>query len=248
MDGPQAWWNDIEARATAFFLDVDGTLLGFKDRPNAVVADAALLETLERLRQAADGAVALVSGRLIADLDRIVAPLLLPAGGVHGAELRFSDGCRTATRSEDLDAVRPSAEAFAARSGLMFEAKGAAAFALHYRGAPEREGEVLRTLDDLVAGHALMVQRGKMVAEVKAADIHKGAAIEALMRSPPFAKRSPLFIGDDLTDEHGFAAVIALGGTAIKVGTGETIAHHRLENPNEVRHFLRHICLKNGLH
>ena len=86
------WEREVDATTTAFFLDVDGTLLGFKDRPEDVRADPALLELLARLRTAAGGAVALVSGRMISDLDRIVAPLVLPAGGTHGAELRFADG------------------------------------------------------------------------------------------------------------------------------------------------------------
>ncbi len=247
MGGHRAWWDDVDVGATAFFLDVDGTLLGFKDQPQDVVADPTLLDILRRLRQAAGGAVALVSGRMTADLDRIVEPLVLPAGGVHGAELRFADGRKIVRKSHELAAVRPAAEALAACAGLIFEAKGATAFAIHYRRAPEREQEVLRALEGLVVGHDLMVQRGKMVAEVKARDLHKGAAIEALMGSAPFVGRSPLFIGDDLTDEHGFAAVLALGGRAVKVGAGETIASDRLTDPFDVRAFLEHVCRKISL-
>ena len=124
---------------TAFFLDVDGTLLGFKDDPNDVVADEDLRAMLRELAAAADGAVALVSGRTIADLDRIVAPLVLPAGGTHGVELRFADG-RRQTTTIDLREPRAGLMAFAeSRPGLTIEDKGNAV-AIHYRRAPEQIG------------------------------------------------------------------------------------------------------------
>ena len=217
----EGWWDEIAPTRTAFFLDVDGTLLGFKDHPQDVVADPELLDLLPRLRGVAGGALALVSGRMIVDLDRIVAPLTLPAGGVHGAELRFADG-----------------------TGSWLEAKGRSTFAIHYRRAPEREGEILHFLDRLVAGEDLMVQAGKMVAEVKPSNLDKGTAIARLMGSVPFAGRVPLFMGDDLTDEHGFRAVLAMGGVAIKVGEGETIESRRLAGTDAFRAFLEHLCQK----
>ena len=238
----EGWWDAIEPARTAFFLDVDGTLLGFEDHPGDVVADAALLRLLERLRAAAGGALALVSGRMIADLDRIVAPLTLPAGGVHGAELRLADGREETGGGTCVPALRAEAEAYAARWGLWVEAKGATTFAVHYRRAPEREGEVLAFLDDLVAGHELMVQAGKMVAEVKPVDLDKGTAVARLMATAPFAGRMPLFLGDDLTDEHGFEAVLSMGGVAIKVGEGATRAPRHLADTDAVRAFLEHLC------
>ncbi len=240
----ETWWDDIAPARAAVFLDVDGTLLGFKDHPQDVVADPALLDLLGRLREAAGGALALVSGRLIADLDRIVAPLVLPAGGVHGAELRFADGRETVGGEGPILAIRAEAEAYVARTGLWLEPKGRSTFAIHYRRAPEREGEVLRFLDGLIAGQDLMVQRGKMVAEVKPANVDKGVAIARLMGSAPFAGRVPLFVGDDLTDEHGFEMVLALGGVAVKVGTGPSLAARRLADPDAVRAFLDHLCRK----
>ena len=238
------WWDEVEPARTAFFLDVDGTLLGFKDHPQDVVADPALLALLKRLRGAAGGALALVSGRMIADLDRIVAPLVLPAGGVHGAELRFADGREQVGGGARVAAIRAEAQAYVERAGLWLEVKGQSTFAIHYRRAPEREGEVLKFLDDLIAGQTLMVQAGKMVAEVKPADVDKGTAIARQMETAPFAGRAPLFMGDDLTDEHGFRAVLAMGGVAIKVGEGPTLAARRLAGPDAARVFLGHVCQK----
>ena len=238
----EGWWDAVEPARTAFFLDVDGTLLGFKDHPGDVVADPALLDLLRRLCEAAGGGLALVSGRMIADLDRIVAPLVLPAAGVHGAELRFADGRQEAGGGAQVLAVRTEAEAYVKRTGLWLEAKGNSTFAIHYRRAPEREGDVLRFLEALVAGRDLMVQAGKMVAEVKPATLDKGTAVERLMETAPFAGRVPLFMGDDRTDEHGFRTVLAMGGVAIKVGGEPTLAPHRLDDTRHVRSFLAHLC------
>ena len=237
----EGWWDEIAPTSTAVFLDVDGTLLGFKDHPQDVVADPALLDLLPRLRAAAGGAVALVSGRMIADLDRIVAPLILPAGGVHGAELRFADGREESGGGDRVVAIRNAAEAFVERLGLWLEPKGWSTFAIHYRRAPEREDEILRFLDTLVAGEDVMVQPGKMVAEVKPSNVDKGTAIARLMETAPFAGRLPLFMGDDLTDEHGFGAVLAMDGIAIKVGDGATVAPRRLADTEAVRAFLGYL-------
>ncbi len=239
------WWLTIDPARTAFFLDVDGTLLGFKDRPEDVVADTELLGLVERLVKAADGAVACVSGRRVDDLDRIMQPLVLPAGGVHGADLRFPDGRRSLLEGSALHDIKKEAALFvAAREGLRLEDKGGHTFALHFRQAPQRGDEVAQFLQDLIEGHDLMVQHGKMVAEVKPKSVNKGLAIETLMQSAPFQGRAPLFVGDDLTDEHGFAAVNKFNGLSIKVGTiGEgTVARHRLADTDEVRDFLEEMC------
>lgn len=237
------WRMAIRPAETAFFLDVDGTLLGFKERPEDVVADAELHDLLRRLRALASDAVALVSGRTVEDLDRIMSPLVLPAGGVHGADLRFADGRRETIEGDALTEVREQTQVFvAAHEGLRFEDKGGTTFALHYRQAPDLADEVARFLDGVIEGRDLMVQHGKMVAEVKPKSCHKGIAIETLMREPPFAGRMPFFLGDDLTDEHGFETVNGFGGVSVKVGAGETIAQHRLAGTDEVRDLLANIC------
>ena len=242
------WQDGIDPVRTALFLDVDGTLLGFKDRHQDVVADDELRRVLRALHAETNGALALISGRQVEDLDRIMAPLVLAVGATHGADMRWPDGRREAMDAGALAHVRPLALAFvAARDGLVLEDKGAA-LAVHFRQVPMREGEVGRFLEDAVLGRDLMVQHGKMVAEVKSSRSSKGKAIAMFMEAAPFAGRVPLFIGDDLTDEHGFESVNALNGVSIKVGgEGEpTIARHRLADVGEVRAFLKSLCHSSG--
>ncbi len=228
----------LSPRTLAVFLDVDGTLLGFKNDPGEVVADPELRDLLIRLRVATAGALALNSGRTIADLDRIMSPIVLPAAGTHGAELRLANGQTERTGSSALDMVRDELRAFVdAHPGAMLEDKGAAV-GMHYRHAPGIARALSLFLDELLPRHGLAVQHGKMVADVKSPASSKGGAIKALMATPPFAGRSPLFVGDDLTDETGFETVNAMGGVSIKVGEGETCAGKRLAGVAEVRAYL----------
>jgi trehalose 6-phosphate phosphatase len=228
------------AASSAYFLDVDGTLLAIRPRPEDVVADASLLGLLAGLSDAAGGALALVSGRKIDDIDRIFAPAVFCAAGLHGAEIRFPDGSRTLAQSGVMDLVRPKLIAFVARhQGLRLEDKGAT-LAVHFRQRPDLGPDVLDALKGLaredVAGD-LAVQEGKMVAELKQAGHHKGTAIAALLKAAPHAGRRPVFIGDDLTDESGFGFVNAQGGISIRVGPAEepSAARHRLSDPDELR-------------
>ena len=229
-------------RDWAFFLDIDGTLLEIAETPDAVHADAADYRLLERLHAAAGGAVALVSGRTLAMIDDLFAPLKLPAAGQHGFERRDGEGRRRRHRF-DAARLRPLAAAlqkFAHQHpGLVFEDKGASV-ALHYRLAP-----ALRDIAhaQALAAAALLpgeveVQPGKMVWEVKPAGAHKGLAIEEFMRELPFRDRLPVFLGDDLTDEDGFRVVNRLGGHSIKVGPGASSARFRLADPPAARAWL----------
>jgi trehalose 6-phosphate phosphatase len=222
---------------SAFFLDVDGTLLEIRPRPEDVAADTRLRGLIAATAAVAGAALALVSGRMIDDLDRIFSPMILPAAGLHGAEIRFFDGARIVARSSMMDHARPKLRDFAARhSGLVLEDKGAT-LALHFRQRPELADDVLAMLQSVVQTPGLAVQRGKMVAELKQAGHSKATAIEALMRSAPFAGRMPVFIGDDLTDESGFEFVNAQGGVSIRVGAAEeaTAARFRLSDPAQLR-------------
>ena len=229
-------------RDWAFFLDIDGTLLEIAETPEAVRTDAADYRLLERLHAAAGGAVALVSGRTLAMIDELFAPLRLPAAGQHGYERRDGAGRRRRHRF-DAARLRPVAAVlrdFASRHpGVVFEDKGASV-ALHYRLAP-----ALRDIAhaQALAAAALLpgeveVQPGKMVWEVKPAGAHKGLAIEEFMRELPFRGRLPVYLGDDLTDEDAFRAVNRLGGQSIKVGAGETAARYRLPDPAAARAWL----------
>lgn len=229
-------------RDSAFFLDIDGTLLDIAETPEAVHAEAADCRLLERLHAAAGGAVALISGRTLAKIDELFAPLKLPAAGQHGFERRDGEGRRRRHRF-DATRLRPLAallRQFAhEHPGVVFEDKGASV-ALHYRLAP--------ALRDTAHAQALAaaamlpgeveVQPGKMVWEVKPAGAHKGMAIEEFMRELPFRDRLPVFLGDDLTDEDGFQVVNRLGGHSIKVGAGASAARWRLSDPAAARAWL----------
>jgi trehalose 6-phosphate phosphatase len=227
----------------ALFLDVDGTLLDIAERPDQVDAHQIDRELVEGLRRAARGALALISGRSLAQLDRMFAPLTLPAAGQHGYERRDVQGRRHRHRFP-VETLAPAKQAlleFAGRHpGLVLEDKGAS-LALHYRLAPQLEQAALEALRRASAplGGAVQTQGGKMVWELKPAGADKGLAIDEFMREPPFAGRTPVFLGDDVTDEYGFRVVNRLGGHSIKVGPGDTQARWRLANPAAARTWLR---------
>lgn len=226
----------------AFFLDVDGTLLEIAETPNAIQVDQALLRLLERLYKASGGAVALVSGRAISDLDRRLGNLRLPRAGQHGLERRDAAGrlwlhsASTAEKDRIRDALQPLLET---HPGLLLEDKGVT-LALHYRLAPELETLVNETMAKLVAdsGGQLILQLGKCVAEAKPGGFDKGTAIEEYLAEAPFKGRRPVFIGDDLNDEHGFAALNRVDGVSIKVGEGDSCARFRLADVTAVRDWL----------
>jgi trehalose 6-phosphate phosphatase len=227
----------------AYFLDADGTLLDIVPRPEDVVADDGLRTLLAELAGAARGALALVSGRAIKDIDRIFAPLIFPAAGLHGGEIRFPDRSRSSPAAGAMDAVRPSLAGFiAAHPGLRLEDKGAA-LAIHFRQRPELGDEVLDFVGLLAQQSGLAVQQGKMVTELRQAQHDKGNGIAALLANPPFSGRKPVFIGDDLTDESGFRFVNAQGGVSVRVGPAgiASDAHYRLPDPASVRGELRRL-------
>jgi len=233
-----------EAAATdwALFLDIDGTLLTHAETPDAVYVDDALRALLERRVAQNGGALALVSGRAIADVDALFEPLVLPVAGQHGVERRDAAGQlhRLPFPEEELRQVAQRFAAFKARhAGIVFEDKGHS-LALHYRLAPQLEREVHALVEHALAGlgAGFELQAGKLVVELKPGGHDKGTAIEAFMAAAPFAGRKPVFIGDDLTDEYGFASVQRLGGHAVKVGEGESVADWRLPDVAAVRAWL----------
>lgn len=228
---------------TALFLDFDGTLADLAPQPEAVQVTAELIPVLRQLAAQLGGALAIVSGRKLTDLDGFLAPLQLPAAAEHGAQRRLPEGDVIRLASPDLQEVVRLATALAARhAGLRVEIK-AAAVALHYRHAPELETLALQVMleaADSTPGVELL--RGKCVFEIKPAGISKGTAIEAFMAETPFAGRLPLFAGDDTTDEAGFSAVQLLGGHGIKVGEGATLADYRCPEPMALRQWLQAAC------
>lgn len=220
-DLPPAPLPDPDAR-WALFLDVDGTLIDFADDPAAVAVAPALLDHLHQLHNALDGALALVSGRGIGELDRLFAQPAWAMAGLHGLQLRHASGERDeqATDIRVRNQLDRGARAIVERlDGVFLEDKGAA-MALHCRPAPHQL-EPLRIaaaeLADRLEGYEL--QPGNLVMEIKPAGMDKGKAVAQLLQTAPFANRLPVYVGDDLTDEHGFAAVTAAGGFGIRVGS-----------------------------
>jgi trehalose 6-phosphate phosphatase len=223
-----------------YFLDVDGTLLEIADNPNAVHVDQSLLHLLERLHRAS-GAVALISGRAISDLDRRITARL-PRAGQHGLERRDAAGrlWLHATPPEAKERIRSALAPWLERHpGLILEDKGLT-LALHYRQEPDLEEQMNGLMEKLIAeaGGSLVMQKGKCVVEAKPAHFDKGTAIEEFLAEAPFKGRQPVFIGDDLNDEHGFAAINRIGGISIKVGDGESCAAYRLPDVEAVRAWL----------
>jgi len=229
-------------RNWAFFLDIDGTLLEIAATPKAVHTAKADCRLVAALYDKADGALALVSGRSLKMIDQLFSPMRLPAAGQHGVERRDARGKvhRPSFPTEVLERAAERIREFAGRhSGLVFEEKGYS-MALHYRLAPHLAGAANAVVREAAraAGEEVEVQRGKMVAELKPTGHDKGRAIEAFMREKPFAGRVPVFLGDDLTDEHGFRVIDRMGGHAIKVGSGPTVARWRVANPAAARGWL----------
>lgn len=215
----------------ALFLDVDGTLLDFAGHPQEVECKPELIVTLSSLQRLVP--VALISGRTIADLDRLFAPAKFPAAGQHGAERRAASGrIFRLQRPPELSALREALAEFAtAHPGLVLEDKGLSV-ALHYRRTPHLGSQVERLMKTRAQelGEAFMLLAGNMVLEIRPNRVDKGAAIAVFMEEAPFAGRQPVFIGDDVTDEDGFNMVNRLGGHSIKVSGGETVARWRLAN------------------
>lgn len=226
----------------AYFFDIDGTLVNFAASPTRVRIDRKLRYVLGRLYRSAGGAVALISGRSIADIDRLFPGVRWPVAGQHGIERRDHSGVvvRHAFQSEKLAWVhRQLVDAVARHRGLLLEDKGLS-LALHYRQVPRLGGFVHRLMRSVLVqvGTEYCLQVGKRVVEMKPTGRHKGIAVQEFMREKPFRGRKPVFIGDDATDEYGFAMVNRLEGHSVKVGWGPTVAHWRLRDARAVRTWL----------
>jgi trehalose 6-phosphate phosphatase len=230
-------------RDQALFLDFDGTLVEIAPAPSLVQVPAELPRLLGELADRLGGAVAVVSGRPLDELARVIDPFTGPVAGQHGLERRHCDG--TVTRcpaSPKLAEARSVLAKFAARcDGVVLEDKGVS-LVLHYRQAPAARASC-RTLVQRLAlesGGAFDALDGKMVIELMPRSGGKGRAIADFLADPPFYGRLPVFIGDDITDEDGFAAVNRLGGVSVHVGGGATIARHNLATVGDVWAWLAH--------
>lgn len=225
----------------ALFLDFDGTLVEIAPSPEDVKIDRRLPGALEALRQRLGGALALVSGRPVALLDEMMSPYRFDAAGLHGAQIRLgSEDAPLAAPSEALHAAVRAMVRFAnAHVGVIVEDKRQSV-ALHWRLAPSLADEALALMEKIAAdlGPSMRLQRGKAVAELVPATASKGGAITWLMQQEVYAGRTPVFIGDDITDEDGFATVNAVDGLSIRIGGGESCARHHLASPTALHHVL----------
>lgn len=238
--------NSRDLDHSAILLDVDGTILDIAPSPQEVRVPDSLRRALATIADSVGGALALVSGRPISDLDAIFAPLRLPLIGGHGAEIRPADGAAVERRAAPLDpALAQTLKDIAARhSGILIEDKGYS-LALHYR-AVSKLGPALvqevRQACDAAPGRLIELLNGKAVIEVKTAGINKGTAVRELMSHPPFAGRAPIYIGDDTTDEDAFAVLPEFSGIAISVGRRFAGVDEHFDSPAEVRSWLERLA------
>jgi len=226
-------------QGSALFLDFDGTLTDLAHRPDAVDVPGDLARLLDRLHDRLNGALALVTGRAREDIEPLLSPWRWPAAFEHGALRVSAHGDAAALRPPGLDRAVAAAQHLVSRhNGLLLEIKRTS-MALHFRLAPSLEALCVQTLARSIDNASgLQLLRGKAVIEVKSVGVNKGLAIQAFMNEAPFAGRSPVFAGDDVTDEAGFAVVQRLGGAGIKVGAGRSCARHRCDNPEALRAWL----------
>ncbi|WP_165962987.1 MULTISPECIES: trehalose-phosphatase [Pigmentiphaga] len=232
----------LDLARCALFLDLDGTLAPIAPSPDAARIPGATLALLRRLALATGGALAVVSGRSIEVVDRLLHPLRLPVAGLHGIQWRGPDGQVWELPVDRERAARLQARLLdiaAGLAGVHMEGKGIS-FAVHYRHAPHQEARIRRDVAQAASAFApdYVLQFGKMVAEVKPRGADKGSAVERFMAVAPFASRLPVMAGDDLTDEAAFAVVARLGGVSIKIGDGDTSASWRLPDPPSLARWL----------
>jgi trehalose 6-phosphate phosphatase len=238
--------DTIDFRKIAVLLDVDGTLLDLADTPHGVAVPQRLKHALKALELQSGGATSFVSGRSMADLDLLFAPLSLAAVAGHGAELR----ARAGGMSQRYEAVIPAdlrrrlKQFGATQEGLIVEDKGYS-LALHYRLVPQSGVSVHAAAVAICAEYpqyALDVLAGKFVVEVKPSGFNKGTGIRELMKSAPFHGRRPIFIGDDVTDEAAFAVLPEFDGIGFSVGRELPGVAGFFQTPSDVRDWLYRVA------
>jgi trehalose 6-phosphate phosphatase len=234
--------DTIDFRRSAVLLDVDGTLLDLADTPQSVEVPQRLKQALMALDLQSGGATSFVSGRSMADLDLLFAPVRLAAVAGHGAELRARAGAVPQRFDSAIPAdLRQRLEEFGAtHEGIIVEDKGYS-LALHYRLVPQSGPSVHAAVAAICADypqHPLDVLAGKSVVEVKPSGFNKGTGIRELMKSAPFRGRQPIFIGDDVTDETAFAVLPEFDGIGFSVGRELPGVAGFFQTPSDVRAWL----------
>jgi len=232
--------------SVAILLDIDGTLLDLMPTPREVWVPPGLSNTLKALLERTSGALALVSGRSLDDIDRIFVPDRFPAIGGHGAELRLEPDSKAATACApllDKDLRRRLAAIATLCPGILLEDKGYS-LALHYRLAPHAEKAIFEAVSLIlreIPNSPIEVLPGKFVCEIKQSGFTKASGVRKLMMRPPFEGRRPLFIGDDVTDESVFAIMPDMNGLAFSVGHRAKGVNGHFGTPGDVREFLAHL-------
>ena len=222
----------LKAAETALFLDLDGTLAPIMDRPDLVGPDPRRTRLMERLQARLDGRLAVISGRSLEDLDRILEGRATAVAAVHGLVWRGADGqvVRTPPHPGLAHAAEELRRFAHAHAGALVEDKGLS-IALHYRLAPGLAARSRFQAEALARETGLSLQPGDCVLELRTPGPRKGEALAAFMAEPPFRGFTPVFVGDDLTDEDGFRAARELGGFGVLVGPERrTAALHRLDD------------------
>jgi trehalose 6-phosphate phosphatase len=239
--------NPFDFRRYALLLDIDGTILDFAPTPREVWVPPGLQESLLILLEKMEGAVALVSGRSLNDMDLIFSPLQFAAIGCHGAELRPGLGVPAEhpdTAPLDETVKRRFASVRKIAPGILLEDKGFS-LAIHYRLAPKAEKEIYEAVTEIgasIPATPIEFLRGKFVVEVKSAGITKASGVRRLMKHAPFAGRAPIFLGDDVTDETVFPIIPEFSGYCFSVGRKIESTNGCFDNPAAVRRWLRSIA------
>ena len=240
---PKTQFEALDFERSALFLDVDGTLLDEAATPEGVVAPESLLANLGRLETALGGAMAIVTGRTLADLDLLFQHLRIRAAGVHGAQMRFDPAQRAPIEEFPVlpDRLWRALNVRLAEFPGTFAENKRFSFAVHFRARPDAAARLRSALEPLVAAESafgLVLAEARLAYEIKSPGFDKGLAIAKFMSCPPFAGRTPIFIGNDATDDFGFAAVVDRGGLAYSVGERRPKALAMFPDPGTVRRWL----------
>jgi trehalose 6-phosphate phosphatase len=237
--------RSIDPQRTAIFLDFDGTLVEIAEHPDLVQLSPVTQDAVGRIYAALGGALAVVTGREIGDVDRFLEPLHLPIAGVHGLNRRSRDGLvhGPVIDARIVSVLADRLQPFVSGSKGLFLERKPGSIALHYRARPDLEADCVAAMDDAVHGvEGVHLIRGKMVIEARADAGDKGGAVEGFLSEVPFAGRTPFFAGDDVTDEDAFAVVNSRQGISVKVGPGETRARYRADSIPEFLDWLRGVA------
>jgi len=237
--------QNFDINKVALFIDFDGTLAPIAPRPDQIKFDSRDVTLLERLEENLDGALAIVTGRSYQSIHPFLGEFNGTLATEHGRELRFNaknihcDEVLVSPKPEDFEAIRVQASRYVRRHPRVYLEEKEAGIVLHYRQAPELAHEVHSEAEAMVTQFAdFEVGRAKAAAEIKPKGADKGAALEKLLKLPPFAGRLPVAIGDDVTDEKMFEVVNQRAGISIKIGSGDTRAHNRIQTPEDLKRWL----------